>query len=173
MPEKQNIEWKAKWKDEYLEWICGFANAQGGKIFIGCNDDGEVIGVSNAKKLMEDIPNKIRDSMGIIADVNLLEKDGLPYIEIDVPSYPVGISCKGIYYYRSGSTKQKLSGPALESFLLSRRGVSWDNMPFPSFRMSDVDDEEVERFRELAAKRGRIAPELFDETKEILLKKLH
>lgn len=173
MPEKQNIEWKAKWKDEYLEWICGFANAQGGKIFIGCNDDGEVIGVSNAKKLMEDIPNKIRDSMGIIADVNLLEKDGLPYIEIDVPSYPVGISCKGIYYYRSGSTRQKLSGPALESFLLSRRGVSWDNMPFPSFRMSDVDDEEVERFRELAAKRGRIAPELLDETKEILLKKLH
>ena len=31
MPESQNIEWKAKWKDEYLEWICGFANAQGGK----------------------------------------------------------------------------------------------------------------------------------------------
>lgn len=26
MPENQNIEWKAKWKDDYLEWICGFAN---------------------------------------------------------------------------------------------------------------------------------------------------
>lgn len=74
MPEKQNIEWKAKWKDDYLEWICGFANAQGGRIYIGCNDDGEVVGVSNAKKLMEDIPNKVRDSMGIIVDVNLLEK---------------------------------------------------------------------------------------------------
>ena len=30
MPENQNIEWKSKWKDEYLEWICGYANAQGG-----------------------------------------------------------------------------------------------------------------------------------------------
>lgn len=29
MPEKQNVEWKAIWKDEYLQWICGFANAQG------------------------------------------------------------------------------------------------------------------------------------------------
>lgn len=47
-----------------------------------------------------------------MVDVNLLEKDGLPYIEIDVPAYPVGISCKGIYYYRSGSTRQKPSGPA-------------------------------------------------------------
>ncbi|MGI6736022.1 MAG: ATP-binding protein [Anaerovoracaceae bacterium] len=173
MPEKQNIEWKAKWKDEYLEWICGFANAQGGKIYIGCNDNGEVIGVANAKKLMEDIPNKIRDAMGIIVDVNLLEKDGLEYIEINVPAYPVGISCKGVYYYRSGSTKQTLSGPALETFLLRRRGVSWDNMPFPSFQMKDVDDGEVDRFRKLAAKRGRIAPELLEEPKEVLMQKLH
>lgn len=35
MSEKQNIEYKASWRDEYLKWICGFANAQGGKIFIG------------------------------------------------------------------------------------------------------------------------------------------
>ncbi|MDD6448830.1 MAG: ATP-binding protein [Lachnospiraceae bacterium] len=105
-------------------------------------------------------------------DVNLLEKDGLPYIEIDVPAYPVGISCKGIYYYRSGSTRQKLSGPALDTFLLRRRGVSWDNMPFPSFRMEDVDDGEVERFRKLAGKRRRIDPHLLDEQKKVLLRKL-
>lgn len=51
MPEKQNVEWKVKWKDEYLEWICGFANAQGGKIYIGCDDNGTVIGVTNSHKL--------------------------------------------------------------------------------------------------------------------------
>ncbi len=37
MLEKQNVEWKQKWKDEYLQWICGFANAQGGTIYIGKN----------------------------------------------------------------------------------------------------------------------------------------
>ena len=52
MPENQNIEWKAKWKDDYLEWICGFANAQGGKIYIGCDDDGKVIGLPNIRKLL-------------------------------------------------------------------------------------------------------------------------
>lgn len=30
MAESQNIEWKESWRDEYLKWICGFANAQGG-----------------------------------------------------------------------------------------------------------------------------------------------
>ena len=28
--ESQNIEYKQSWKDKYLKWICGFANAQGG-----------------------------------------------------------------------------------------------------------------------------------------------
>ena len=42
--ESQNVEWKESWRDEYLKWICGFANAQGGKIYIGTKDDGTVIG---------------------------------------------------------------------------------------------------------------------------------
>mgnify|MGYP000500400021 CR=1 FL=1 len=32
MAESQNIEYKESWRDEYLKWICGFANAQGGTI---------------------------------------------------------------------------------------------------------------------------------------------
>jgi ATP-dependent DNA helicase RecG len=30
MPEHQTIEWKESWQDEYLKWICGYANAYGG-----------------------------------------------------------------------------------------------------------------------------------------------
>ena len=59
MAESQNIEYKKIWKDEYLKWVCGFANAQGGTIFIGKDDNGNVIGVKNAKTLMEELPNKI------------------------------------------------------------------------------------------------------------------
>ena len=173
MPESQNIEWKSKWKDEYLEWICGYANAQGGKIYIGCDDDGKVVGLPNARKLLEDVPNKIRDAMGIIVGVNLLEKDGLEYIEIDVPSYPIGISCKGVYYYRSGSTRQVLTGPALEAFLMRKRGATWDNLPLPAFSIADVDDGVVSKFKSLAVKKGRMETSLLEEPKEILLDKLH
>ena len=51
MPESQNTEWKSRWKDEYLEWICGYANAQGGKIYIGCDDEGNIVGLPNARKM--------------------------------------------------------------------------------------------------------------------------
>jgi ATP-dependent DNA helicase RecG len=173
MPESQNIEWKSKWKDEYLEWICGYANAKGGKLYIGYDDSGNAIGLSNTHKLLEDIPNKIRDVLGIIVGVNLLEKEGKEYIEINVPPYPIGISCKGIYYYRSGSTKQILSGPALESFLLRKRGATWDNVPLPAFSLKDVDDETVNHFREWALNKSRIDKSLLEETKEVLMEKLH
>ncbi len=171
--ESQNIEWKESWRDEYLKWICGFANAQGGKIYIGMNDDGDVVGVSDSKKLLEDIPNKITQSLGIVADVNLLSKDGKDYIEINVSAYSTSISYKGVYHYSSGSTKQVLTGPVLESFLNGKCGVTWDNMPIPAFSMADVEDSVISRFKELAAKKGRIEPSLLEESKEVLLEKLH
>ena len=70
--EKHNIEWKSVWKDEYLVGICAFANAQGGKFFIGIDDNGKIIGVENSKKLLESLPSKIRDAMGIVVDINLV-----------------------------------------------------------------------------------------------------
>ena len=70
MPETQNIEYKSVWKDEYLKWICGFANAQGGTLYIGKDDNGNVVGVKNAKKLLEELPNKITTILGIVAPVN-------------------------------------------------------------------------------------------------------
>ena len=36
--ETQTIEFKRSWHDEYLKWICGFANVQGGKLVIGVDD---------------------------------------------------------------------------------------------------------------------------------------
>ena len=68
MAEKHNVEWKEVWKDEYLNWICGFANAQGGTIYVGIDDSGNIIGLKNSKKLLEDIPNKIKNAMGIIQE---------------------------------------------------------------------------------------------------------
>ena len=106
--ESQNIEYKESWNDKYLEWVCGFANAQGGRIFIGVNDAHEVIGVKDSKRLMEDIPNKIVTHLGIVAEVNLHQADGLDYIEIIIEPSNIPIAYKGTYHYRSGSTKQEL-----------------------------------------------------------------
>jgi len=84
--EKQDIEYKSSWRDEYLKWICGYANASGGKLYIGINDNKKVVGVDDVKKLSENIPNKIQNLLGIVADVNILtdKATGKDYLEIIV-----------------------------------------------------------------------------------------
>ena len=171
--ESQNIEYKESWRDEYLKWICGFANAQGGSIFIGVNDKKEVIGVENSKKLMEDIPNKVRDVLGIVVDVNLHEQDGLAYIEVVIEPASVPVSYKGKYYYRSGSTMQELTGTALTDFIMRKLNVTWDAATEPSAKIDDIDPDAIKYFLDRAIREGRINESARNDSIEQLLRKLH
>jgi ATP-dependent DNA helicase RecG len=169
MPEQQNIEYKQSWHDDYLKWVCGFANAQGGVIFIGKDDNGKVVGVDDYKKLMDDLPNKIRNTMGISAEVNLHEEKGKHFIEIVTHPYSVPISVRGRYYYRSGSTKQELTGASLNEFLLKKSGKTWDDVIEPRASFDDINEKTVITFLQASEKAGRLPeneglalPELFE-----------
>jgi ATP-dependent DNA helicase RecG len=172
--ENQNTEWKQSWRDEYLKWICGFANAEGGTLVIGKNDSGKVVGIDNAAKLLEEIPNKVRDILGIVVAVNLHStKAGLDWLEIVVDAYPSPISYKGEYHLRSGSTKQELKGAALDRFLLRKLGRHWDGVPVPHVNVGDLDPAAFKAFRKLAALSGRLGAEALAESDADLVDKLH
>ncbi|MBN1969184.1 MAG: putative DNA binding domain-containing protein [Candidatus Delongbacteria bacterium] len=172
MSENQNIEYKESWRDEYLKWICGFANANGGSIFIGKNDSGEVVGLKNAKKLLEEIPNKVKDILGIIVDVNLYQTEKGEYIEIIVEAYPYPVNYKGQYHYRSGSTKQELKGVALDKFMLQKKGKRWDGVPMPHITVKDLKKESFDFFRKKAVKAQRIEEDVLTDSNELLIENL-
>jgi ATP-dependent DNA helicase RecG len=171
MPEQQTTEYKSSWHDDYLKWICGFANAQGGKIYIGKNDTGKTVGVEDYKKLMDEIPNKIKNLMGITADVNLLQENNKHFIEIIVQSYSVPISLRGRYYFRSGSVKQELTGAALNEFLLQRAGHTWDDVIDERASFDDIDEATIKRYLRKAEETGRL-PDIDGLTTHELLEKL-
>lgn len=174
MSENQNIEWKESWRDEYLEWICGFANAQGGKIYIGIDDSGNVSGLKNSKALLENIPNKIVNYLGIIADVNLYgDNDENSYIEIDVNPSAFPVSYRGKYHYRCGSTKQILQGNSLTQFLLKKLGTTWDNLSVDSPKFNDLRHDAFDIFKEQAVINRRMGPSDVDIDNELLLKDLN
>ena len=103
MKESQRTEFKLNWRDEYLKHLCAFANSQGGKLFIGIADNGSVTGVKNIKKLLEDIPNKAINYLGIIVDIHLVEEHGKEYLEIIVPKSSVHISYKAFLVQKNHS----------------------------------------------------------------------
>lgn len=172
MAESQNIEYKQSWRDEYLKWICGFANANGGTIFIGKDDGGKTVGVADAKKLLEDIPNKVRDVLGILVDVNLHETVEGDFLEIIVEPYPNAVNYKGQYHYRSGSTKQEMKGATLDKFLLQKKGVRWDGAAVPRVSVDDLKKETFVFFRQRGFKNKRLSEDSLIDRDEHLLENL-
>ncbi len=156
MPEQQNIEYKSSWHNDYLKWVCGFANAIGGLIYIGKDDVGNVVHLPDYKKLMEDIPNKIRNTMGIICDVQLHDEGGKKYISIKVNPYSVAVSLRGRYYYRTGSIKTELTGIELNDFLLKKAGKTWDDIVEEGASLKDIDNESLTSFIEDSKEKGRL-----------------
>jgi ATP-dependent DNA helicase RecG len=171
--ENQNIEYKESWRDEYLKWVCGFANAQGGKLYIGIDDRGNVCGMENVHRLSEDIPNKIVALLGVVADVNILNREGKDYIEIEAAPSNVPISYKGKYYYRSGSTMQELNGAALQNFVIKKMGRSWDDMVHERATVDDLDRDAIDFFLRKGIQAGRIDPSEVNAPTMTVLQNLH
>lgn len=99
--ESQTIEWKWAWQEDYLKWLCGYANTDGGVLNIGVNDDGYVVGVEDSKKMLESLPNKINDKLGILASIQIHSVYGAENIRYGI-NIPDGVSDKLINQYATG-----------------------------------------------------------------------
>ena len=127
--------------------------------------------MQEAKKLMEDIPNKVRDMMGILVDVNLKKKDGKSYLGIVTEAYPYPVSFRGKYYQRSGATNQELKGAVLDRFMLRKQGKTWDGVPVPYLKAEDLDNAAFDLFRKYAKRSGRMEEaDLMDDNHGLLEK---
>lgn len=128
--------------------------------------------MNNSKKLQEDIPNQVRDVLGILVDVLLHSHEGKDYLELRVPQCSYPISFHGEYYYRSGATNQQLRGAALTAFLLEKTGTHWDDIPVDGVSPDDLDYESFAIFRREAVRNGRMTREDIETNNGDLLDRL-
>ena len=172
MGEKHIIEYKREWKDEWLEWICGFANADGGIIYIGISDGGETVGLRNSQKLMEDIPNKIVSKLGLYPDVRLLEREGKEIIEIEVFPSLEAVTLNGVLYKRVGATNQILKGQALKDFYNRKLNATWDAQVVSGATLDKIDPEAINYFLRKGIEKGRLPKESINDSIDKVLKNL-
>jgi ATP-dependent DNA helicase RecG len=169
--ESQKIEYKQSWRDDCLKVISAFANSDGGKLIIGLDDQGNPSGLKNVRKLLEDIPNKIRNKLGIIPSVERNKKNKKDIIKIAVTPCSVPISYNGKYYIRSGSTVQELQGKDLSDFLMKKSGSTWDDIVEERAGFNEIDNDSIKKFKKYAADR---IPSIIKETDNTtLLQKLN
>ncbi len=169
--ESQTVEYKQNWRDDCLKAISAFANSDGGNLIIGLDDKGKPSGLKNVKRQLEDIPNTIRNKLGIIPSVERNKKNKKDIIKITVTPCSVPISYNGKYYLRSGSTLQELKGKYLADFLMKKSGITWDDIVEERAGFNETDNDSIEKFKKYAVDR---IPSIIKETDNTtLLQKLN
>ena len=136
---------------ELTEEICAFANAAGGVLLIGVNDDNDIIGVNidNSKR------SAIQNSLGEITpplhcSIDLVEVDGKTIGVIEVASglnKPYVLS--GAIYIRIGPNTQKLTtAEQMRDFFQHSDKIYFDEVPCNGFNpLTDVDTDFLFNFR--------------------------
>ena len=170
--ESQGIEFKRLWKDDFFRELCAFANCQGGTLYIGVEDDGTVCGVGNAEYLLENLPNKIRNTLGLVAEVCLHSQENKEYVTVYVQPQETAVSFESKYFVRSGSTTQELRGQELAVFLRNRLNIQWDAQIRLDARLDDIDEEAVRYFVFRAIEAKRLDENTRMENTEAVLRKL-
>jgi ATP-dependent DNA helicase RecG len=169
--ENQNKEYKQAWNDNCLKTICAFANTGGVKLYIGIDNEGKPVGVKDAVKYLDDIPNKTKDILGITPDVKLKKKEGREIIEVTVAPSSAPISYHGRFYTRSGSSSIEIKGHELVELLMQKSGRSWDGFIEEGATLKDIDPSAINKFRKLAAK--KIPQIVKEKSAQAILQKLN
>ena len=124
--ENKTTEFKREYTDNLKYAVVAFANTDGGKVYIGINDDGSVQGVKDTDGTMLRITNMIRDvvcpDVTMFTECAVEEIDGQPIIVVNVQrgtARPYYLSGKGVrpegVYIRQGAS----SVPASETVILN------------------------------------------------------
>ncbi len=141
MREGQSLEFKLVWNENACKTVCAFANTEGGKLYIGYDDNGSLVGLKKTKSAVENLPNLIRSRVGIFVSIYSRLEDGKEYLEITVPAMDHPVFYEGKVYIRVGSTNQLLEGNDLVSFILRKSAESWDAVTVPDASVDDLDAE--------------------------------
>lgn len=150
--ERQNVEWKREWKDDNLKEIAGFANASGGILQIGVDDDGTIIGVRDPKDVMKKISDTVAHRLALNPSIDYDESTGVITVYVEHSLIPVDIN--GTFYIRSGNTIHEARGREFDCIMSKRVNISWLDQPVQGYDESKLDVHALDYFRKKVAEVG-------------------
>ena len=116
LAESKTIEFKREFTDEIKKTVTAFANSDGGKVYIGVEDDGHVKGITDCDDVMLRVTNAIRDSIRpdvtLFTETNVEQIDNQPVVVVTIqrgtarPYYLAGkgIRPEGVFVRQGAST---------------------------------------------------------------------
>lgn len=120
-----------------------FANAEGGTIYFGIQDDGSIIGLPYDASLEEKLMNVLRNNCypSLRGDAQWIQYQNKHILQLDIQKgiYKPYSTKDGDFYIRVGSTKRKASKEELSRLLQSSGYYQYDHIPVGHGAADDLD----------------------------------
>lgn len=134
--ESESIEFKSQFTEEIYKEVIAFANTEGGVVYVGIDNDGNVIGLSNVDAEYVRITNGIRDA--ILPDVTMfvqytIQENKVVRITVgEGTNKPYYLKAKGLkpggVYVRQGSTSVPASPELIRQMIKESDGDNYEDM---------------------------------------------
>ncbi len=136
--ESETVELKEIYTPDLKKEIIAFANTIGGTIYIGIDNNGEIVGIDDADFVMQQISNSLRDGIrpdiSMFTHIELMHEDNKCFIKITINQgtrKPYYLSDKGLkpsgVYVRSGTTASPASEDAIRMMIKIADGDSFES----------------------------------------------
>lgn len=130
-----------------LRTIVAFANSAGGRLVVGVEDDGTVVGVGDPLAEEERIANLISDHIApqLVPAIDLMTLGGQTVLVVDVPlstrrpHYMARQGAEAGVYVRLGSTTRRADPALVAELERGARGVAFEDLPEPRASLDDLD----------------------------------
>lgn len=132
--ETENIEFKSRFTDDIYKEVIAFANTDGGFVYIGIDDDGNVVGLSDVDEEYTRITNGIRDA--IMPDVTMfvhytIQDNGVIRIAVNEgTNKPYYLKGKGLkpsgVYVRQGTSSVPASPEQIRRMIKESDGDNYE-----------------------------------------------
>ena len=138
MRESKTVEYKREYIDDIKYTVIAFANTDGGTLYIGMEDDGQIYGVPDPDGIMLCVTNMIRDAIRpdvtMFTEVYLLEMEDKPVVAVNVQrgtARPYYLAAKGVrpegVYVRQGSSSVPASETAILNMIRETSGDRYED----------------------------------------------
>ncbi len=145
--------------------ICALANAAGGRILVGVDDQGRKAGIKDPNRTKSEIQSTARNiDPPLVLDIVALDN----ILVVSVPSGPnKPYSANGLFYIREAANSQRMTREQIREFFFKEGLIRFDEQPCKKFNMRrDFDSAKYQAF----VKTANIPTGL---RKEDVLKNLH
>ncbi|MCP5046035.1 MAG: AAA family ATPase [bacterium] len=155
--ESRILEFKEARRDvpsSLFETVCSFLNRDGGDIFLGVHDSGEIIGIEEPviDKMIREITINSNNPQVLdppfILFPEKINVEGRWILYIQIPESSSVFRCKGIVYDRSADGDFKLKGPERIAALTNKKkGFYSEARVYPFIELSGLDAGVIQKTR--------------------------